>query len=175
MRKVTYGAACSLDGFIAAGDGAVDWLHFSPDARKVMDEHWAGIDALLMGRKTFEAAAARGGGGGSLPGVEVYLFSRTLARSPHPDVRLVSDDAGGFVRALKKKPGKGISVMGGSDLAASLFAAGVIDEVGLNIHPVVLGSGTPLFRDPGRRVRLTLLESRPIAGGCVLANYRVKR
>ena len=64
--------------------------------------------------------------------------------------------------------------MGGGELGTALLAAGVVDEVGLNIHPVLLGSGTPLFRDPGHRVALELIENRTIDGGCVLATYRVR-
>jgi dihydrofolate reductase len=63
--------------------------------------------------------------------------------------------------------------MGGGELAQSLLAAGVIDEIGLNVHPVLLGSGVPFFRDPGRRISLELAESRVIDGGCVLSTYRV--
>ena len=77
------------------------------------------------------------------------------------------------LRELKQQPGKGICVLGGGELAQSLFQEGVIDEVGLNVHPVLLGSGVPLFRDPGRRVSLVLIESRVIHGGCVLSRYRV--
>lgn len=174
MRTVTYGAACSLDGFIAAADGAMDWLHYSRDVTHVMATYWRTIDAVLMGRKTWEVATAGGGGGGwSASDVQTYVFSRTLEAIEQPGVRLVSGDAGAFVRDLKGQPGKGICVMGGGELAGALFEAGVIDEVGLNIHPVLLGSGVPLFRDAGRRIALELVESRRIDGGCVLATYRV--
>lgn len=174
MRTVTYGAACSLDGFIAGADGSLDWLHFSPDVSAVMDAYWKTVDTVLMGRKTWEVSAASGNsGGGALPSMKTYVFSRTLPRSPHPDVQLVSEDAGAFVRALKARSGKGICVMGGGDFAQSLLEAGVIDEVGLNIHPILLGSGVPLFRNSGRRIDLTLEECRTIHGGCVLATYRV--
>jgi dihydrofolate reductase len=77
------------------------------------------------------------------------------------------------MRSLRRQTGKGICVLGGGELAASFLAAGIIDEVGLNIHPVLLGSGTPMFRDPGRRIHLSLLEGRVMDGGCLLANYRV--
>ena len=175
MRTVTYGAACSLDGFIAARDGALDWLHFSRDVQRVVAEYWATVDTVLIGRKSWEAAAAQGAGdgGGPVAGITTYLFSRTLRDAP-PGVHLVSDDAGDFVRALKSRPGGGICVMGGGELGASLLAAGVVDEVGLNVHPVLLGAGVPLFRDTGRRIALDLVESRVIDGGCVLANYRVR-
>jgi dihydrofolate reductase len=171
MRTVTYGAACSLDGFIAPPDGSMDWLHFSRDAQEYMTSYWASIDTLLMGRKTYEVAMAMGGGGGS-SGITTYVFSRTL-KSVGKGAHLVSENAGEFVRQLKEQPGKGICVMGGGELAQSLFAAGVIDEVGMNTHPVLLGSGTPFFRDPGRRISLELAESRVIDGGCVLSLYRV--
>ena len=96
------------------------------------------------------------------------------AAGPRPGRGLVSEDAAGFVRGLKQEQGKGICVLGGGELAQSLFAGDVIDEVGLNIHPILLGSGIPLFRDAGHRVALELTENRTIAGGCVLATYRVK-
>jgi dihydrofolate reductase len=175
MRTVLYGAACSLDGFMAGADGAIDWLHFSADVRKIMADTWSRFDTILMGRKTWIDAQAQGGGGDSATaGLSTYVFSRTLPPDAAPGATIVSTDAGAFVRDLKGRPGKGICMMGGGELASSLFAAGLIDEVGLNIHPIVLGSGIPFFRDPGRRIPLTLTESRVIDGGCVLATYRVK-
>jgi dihydrofolate reductase len=171
MRTVTYGAASSLDGFIAGADGALDWLHFSRDVQQYMATYWASIDTVLMGRKTWAGAVASGSSGGSTGGITTYVFSRTLDHVGH-GAHLVRQDAGEFVRELKQQPGKGICVMGGSELAQSLFTAGVIDEVGLNVHPVLLGSGVPLFRDAGR-IRLELAEARVIDGGCVLSMYRV--
>ena len=185
MRLVTYGAACSLDGFIAARDGTMDWLHFSRDVEKTMARYWSTVDTVLMGRKTWEFSAAAGGSDGRAGNdrsgqpaqpaqPKTYVFSRTLTEVPE-GAELVSSDAGEFVRALKARPGQGICVMGGGELATSLFAAGVIDEVGLNVHPILLGTGVPLFRDPGRHVALELAESRTIDGGCVLSTYRVRR
>jgi dihydrofolate reductase len=172
MRKVIYGGACSLDGFLAGRDGALDWLHMSKDVEAVMTKFWAGTDALLFGRKTWEQAG--GGGGGSANGMKSYLFSRTLKKAPRKGIELVTEDAGAFVRQLKQQPGKDILVMSGGNFAASLFEAGVIDEVGLNIHPLLLGSGVPAFLDAGARVTLDLTECRAMDGGCVLVTYRVK-
>jgi hypothetical protein len=58
-------------------------------------------------------------------------------------------------------------------MAANDMAADLADEIGLNIHPVLPGSGIPTFRDPGHRVKLTLTERRQLDGGCILANYKV--
>lgn len=174
MRKVIYGGACSLDGFLAGPGGAIDWLHFSKDVQEVMTKSWATADTILFGRKTLDAATGLGGGGGS-KGVKSYVFSRTLAKSPSKGVELVTADAGEFIRALKQQPGKDMIVMSGGNFAASLFGAGVIDEVGLNIHPLLLGSGAPAFIDPGARVKLALRECRQMDGGCILAVYDVAR
>lgn len=186
MRTVTYGAACSLDGFIAGSDGAIDWLHFSRDVEAVMAQYWSSVDAVLMGRKTWEFAAAQGMGGGphsgnpsasnegsGIPAVATYLFSRTLT-DPPSGVELISADAVGFVKQLKEQPGSGICVMGGGELAGSLFEAGLIDEISLNVHPVLLGSGIPFFHQT-RPIALELTEARTIDGGCVLMTYRVRK
>src|SRR5262245_30151711 len=187
MRTVTYGGAVSLDGFLAGADGSLDWLHFSPDVQQVMADYWKTVDTILMGRKTYAVAAAQSGatsrGATSSkprkrratrePAMRTYVFSRTLEAIDQPGVELVRGDAAAFVRDLKARPGKDICLMGGGELAQSLLAAGLVDEVGLNIHPVLLGTGVPFFRDPGLRVQLSLTECRTLDGGCVLANYRV--
>ena len=176
MRKVIYGGACSLDGYFAGRNGELDWLHYSKDVSAIMAKSWAATDTILIGRKTWEFAMAAGGGG-EMPGVTInktYVFSRTLSSVSGKDTELVSQNAGEFVRELKQRPGKDIIVMSGGNLAASLLSAGVIDEVGLNIHPLLLGAGVPAFLDPGSRINLELAECRRLDGGCVFVNYRVR-
>jgi dihydrofolate reductase len=173
MRTVTYGAACSLDGFIARSDHSVDWLRWSKDVSAITDKFWKTIDTVLMGRKTFEVAARSGSG--AYPGVKNYVFSRTLQQVEVPRVELIQDDAATFVAALKEKKGKDICVMGGGELASALFNAGVIDQVGMNLHPVVLGSGIRMFPHVQPQIDLELIDSRPLEGGCVYVLYRVKR
>jgi dihydrofolate reductase len=176
MRTVTYGAACTLDGFIAGPEGELDWLYFSPDVHQIMGDYWKTTDTVLMGRKTWDHAVAQGAEGGAAWGkVKTYVFSRTLKRNPGAGIQLIASDPGEFVMDLKQKKGKGICVMGGGELARSLFQAEVIDEVGLNIHSIILGGGVPLFPPIGRPIKLELLETRKLEGGCVLANYRVCR
>jgi dihydrofolate reductase len=173
MRKVTFGVANSLDNFIARTDHAVDWLLWGDEAAAVMRDFWKTIDTVVMGRKTYEVALRHGTS--SYPGVKTYVFSRTLPPSQVRGVAIVPEDAAGFVRGLKGEDGKGICVMGGGELAKSLFEADVIDEVGLNVHPVLLGSGIPLFLPMSRQVDLELLECKTFKNGCVFVMYRVKR
>ena len=175
MRKLIFGVANSLDNFIARADHAVDWLHWSDDVTAIMEAFWKNIDTVLMGRKTYEISLKMGGGGGAFPGVKCFVFSRTLKPSVGEQVTIVAEDAVEFVRNLKAQRGKDICLMGGGELAKSLFEAGMIDEIGLNTHPVLLGSGIPLFLAMNRQIDLELLECRALKGDCVLLRYRVKR
>jgi len=85
----------------------------------------------------------------------------------------VSGDVVEFVRKLKAEPGRDICMMGGGELARPLFEAGLIDEVGMNVHPVLLGSGVPMFHAM-RQVDLERIDCRPFRNGCVYVLYAVR-
>jgi dihydrofolate reductase len=172
MRKVTFGGASSLDNFFARKDDAVDWLLWTKEVAEIMASFWKTIDTVVMGRRTYEVAARIGSG--AYPGVKNYVFSRTIKESPDRAITIVSEDAATFVRKLKNEEGKDICVMGGGVLAKSLFEADLIDEVGLNIHPVLLGSGIPLFYEMSRQIDLELIKNQQLSNGCVVLTYRVK-
>ena len=175
MRKVTFGGANSFDNYFARKDDAVDWLMWSDEAAAVMADYWKTIDTVLMGRKTYEVAFKNSKGKHNpYPGIKSYVFSRTLKPRKKDTFEIVSEDAAAFVRKLKSEDGKDICVMGGGDFAKTLFEADLIDEIGFNIHPVLLGSGIPVFHEMSRQVDLELLECRPFKNGCVLVSYRVK-
>ena len=172
-RKVTFGVASSLDGFIARPDHAVDWLLWSDEVSEITSEFWKTVDTVVMGRKTYEAAVALGMT--AYPDVKNYVFSRTMAEAPDPRIEIVTTDAVEFVRVLKAAEGAGICVMGGGELARSLLEADLVDELGTNLHPVLLGAGIPLFHPMSRQIDLELIETRVLKTGCVYVLYRVKR
>ena len=172
MRKVTFGGANSLDNFIARKDDSVDWLLWNKEVNSIMMNFWKTIDTVVMGRKTYEVTKKQAGG--AYPGVKNYVFSRTMKKRSSKQVEIVSQDAAEFLGKLKREKGKGIRVMGGGLLARSLFEADLIDEIGFNIHPVLLGSGIPLFYEMTRQINLDLLECQQLGNGCVVLSYRVK-
>jgi dihydrofolate reductase len=185
MRKVTLGLANSLDNYIARKDGGFDWVHWSQEVAEISAKFMKTVDALLIGRKTYETMLAYDQT--SYPGAKNYVFTRTKKKSAalkkklaakkkaDKNVEIISDDAAKFVRQLKNKKGKGIVVFGGGELAKSLFEADLIDEVVLNIHPVLLGSGVPLFHEMKRQINLELLDCKTLKGGYLAVTYRVKR
>jgi len=173
MRKVTFGGANSLDNYLARSDHAVDWLMWGDEAAAVMADYWKTIDTILMGRKTYEVALRSGHG--SYSGMTTYVFSRTLAAGSQGGATIISAGVVDFVRDLKRQEGKDICLMGGGELARPLFEAGLIDEIGFNIHPVLLGSGVPLFHRMSRQIDLELKECKVFKNGCVLVSYWVKK
>lgn len=176
MRKVTYGGANSLDNFIARKDDAVDWLLFNKEVAAIIKDYWNNVDTIVMGRRTYEVAMKSGAAdAGGYPGVTSYVFSRTLKKSKTPkDVNIISEDAADFVRKLKNEKGKDICLLGGGILAKSLFEADLIDEIGINVHPVLLGSGIPLFHEMKKQIDLELVKCQKLKNGCVALTYNVK-
>ncbi len=186
MRKVKYFVANSLDNYIARKDGAVDWL-LMDGTDYGMRDYFKSIDAVLLGRKTYEVALSHSpkpkpgskskkakDKSASVFGMKSYIFSRTLKNMPDAAAEIISENTGDFVRNLIAEAGKDIWLMGGGELARSLFAEGVVDEIGLNIHPILLGSGLALFPEVGKQIGLELIECKPHKNGCVQVAYRVK-
>jgi dihydrofolate reductase len=173
VRKIIYGGAVSLDFFLAGPGEDIGWIRQSDATAALMKDMWRGVDTMLMGRKTYEFAL-RMGGGPPHPGIRAYIFSRTLESiAERPDYELVREDVAEFVRRAKAEPGGGILVMGGGEIGSALLDAGLVDEIGFSIHPVLLGGGAPAFLPFGRRIELELIEARPLSSQCVLAKYRV--
>src|SRR5688500_13684707 len=180
MRKVIFGGANSLDNFIAREDGSYDWILFGDEAAELMKDMWSRFDTIVMGRKTYDVAAATAPKSKSKKAKNPYgnirtiVFSKTLKPGAKNGVEITNEDPGKFVRKLKKEKGKDICVMGGGELGKSLLEAGVVDEIGFNIHPVLLGSGVPLFHKMKKQIDLELVECRPFKNGTVYVLYNVK-
>jgi dihydrofolate reductase len=169
MRPVCYSAAMSLDGYIAGPNGEYDWIVMDPEID--FKELFAAYDTLLMGRKSWEAAKGHGGGG--MPGMKSYVFSKTLSPSDCRGATLSSDPAA-TVRELKQQPGKAIWLFGGGGLFKSLLELGLVDRVQVGIVPCVLGNGIPFVEHPARLAKLKLKKHRVYAKtGTVLLDYEV--
>ncbi|HEY7474582.1 MAG TPA: dihydrofolate reductase family protein [Vicinamibacterales bacterium] len=159
MRRVRYSVAMSLDGYIAGPNGEADWIVMDPDIGAGFAEYYQQFDTFLIGRKTYAAMAGKGGGG-SLKGFQVVVFSRTLDPRDHPKVRIVSDRVQETVTELKQAPGKDMWLFGGGELFRSLLDLGLVDTIEVGVIPVLLGGGIPLLPPPANRAALTLVSHR---------------
>jgi dihydrofolate reductase len=169
MRRLRYGVAMSVDGFIAGPKGEYDWIVIDSDF------DWKGLfgqfDTLLMGRRTYDVMRQRGQSPKSM-GMKAVVVSTTLIPDQHRDVTIVSEDVTGTVAALKAQPGKDIWLMGGAVLFRHLLDARLVDGIDLSVIPVLLGSGVPLVLQ-GHRCPLRLIESSARPSGMVTLKYAV--
>jgi dihydrofolate reductase len=171
MRRLRYSVGMSLDGYIAGPKGEADWLFMDPEID--FGAMLAQYDTLLMGRKTYEAAAEMGGGG-MFPGMKVVVVSRTLKPKAHPKVAIVSGDLKEAVEALKAQPGRDIWLFGGGELFRGCLAQGLVDDVEVGLIPILLGGGIPLLLPPADRAPLRLSSHRVYGKtGTVMLRYEV--
>ena len=141
-----------------------------------MKEFLKGIDAIFYGRKTWEMMKSYTppeGAENPWKDIKNYVFSQTYAKS-ESDFELVTGNVVEEVKKLKALPGKDIWMFGGASLNDSLMNAGLIDEIGLAIHPILLGKGKPFFSDYGKRIKLKLKDCKPYSTGLVYLTYQVE-
>jgi dihydrofolate reductase len=169
-KRLRYQVAVSLDGFIAGPKGDNDWIVMDPSID--FDALFKEFDTAVMGRKTYEGLVTSGGNG-ALPGLDVFVFSKTLPPAAQSGVRIVNDDARQVVTALKAKPGRDIWLFGGGELFRSLLDARLVDTVEVAVIPVLLGGGTPLL-PRGDSTKLVLTDQKILPkSGIVVLSYAV--
>ena len=177
-RKVILELAVTLDGFIEGPQGEIDWCIMDSDMDFTDFLH--SIDTILYGRKSYDLW------GEYIPGSEVsstekeiwelvhskgkYVFSKTQ-RLSDSKVTFINDNIVEEINKLKNKPGKNIWLYGGSSLITTFVNLGLVDEYRLSIHPVILGSGKPLFIDIHKRLNLKLVDTKSFSSGVVQLCY----
>ncbi|MCG8434045.1 MAG: dihydrofolate reductase family protein [Gammaproteobacteria bacterium] len=172
MRKLKYYVACTLDGFIAHPDGSLDGFPWDDEVvADFFDSHKL-FDIVLMGRKTYEVGLKEGKTN-PYPTMRQYVFSRSMEESPDENVTLISENALELVRELKQETGKDIWLCGGADLAGTLFADNLIDELTIKLNPVLFGTGIPLFSGAIKQTALELIDTKIYQCGTVFLHYRL--
>jgi uncharacterized protein YndB with AHSA1/START domain/dihydrofolate reductase len=184
-RKIVLFMHVSLDGFVAGADGALDWIVVDDEVFAYAGGRTNEGDMALYGRKTFEMMEAYWPTAAQNPGATAHdiehgnwynrvtkvVLSRTLKGRDLPRTKIVSENIGQEIAALKRAPGQDILVFGSPGAAQSLMAEDLIDDYWLFVNPFLLGSGIPLFRGAQRRSGLRLRESRALSSGVVCLHY----
>ena len=180
MRKVVAVELVSVDGVMESPE---EWA-FSYSNDEMEEANAAGMaasDALLLGRVTYEGLAAfwPNQPGGTpvvdyINSVPKYVVSTTLEEPLgwNNSTLIKGEEFAEKVAGLKRQEGKDITVIGSGTLFRSLLRDGLLDELGLMVHPVVLGGGKRLFEEWGDRKALELVESRTFGTGVLYLTYR---
>ena len=172
MRKIVLSLAVSLDGFIEGPNGEYDWCFMDQDYG--MSAFMNSIDAVFVGRKTYEMSLGMEADISGMPRMDEYVFSNTLDKVKEGSV-LIKGDIKTQVEKIKNQTGKDIWLFGGASLTTTLMTLKLIDEVQLAVHPILLGGGKPLIRDVSERVNLELIDTKTYSTGLVSLKYSVMR
>lgn len=175
MRKLILGLAVTLDGYIEGPNGEYDWCFTDQDYG--LNEFFTRVDSIFIGRKSYEMAqqyadSNNGEMVSGMPPMIEYVFSTTLT-SVKKGAILVSEDSLNEAKRIKAKPGKDIWLYGGASLTDAFMKEGLVDELWLSVHPILLGSGKLLFRGSDSRTKLTMLASKTYESGLVSLRYRI--
>lgn len=190
-RKLIAAMQVSLDGFVQGSDQAgepwveswVEALALIPDVDAFVQgagmypaygEYWEAIHKKPREPVPFEQR---------LPDAREIAWAERASKTPHyivsktltavswpPTARIVPDLAA--IRALKAEPGRNVYVVGGPTLVSSLLNEGLLDELRLIVHPLLLGGGMPLFGKVAGRRALQFVKAEPADKGKIVLYYR---
>jgi dihydrofolate reductase len=193
MRKVIFKIELTLDGFIAGSKGEMDW---AMPTTVGAEENWkdvfdmlSTVDTVLMSRVIYQGFKEYWPGAATNPSSSKFekefshwldhtpkvIFSGTLDKVDWMNARLVKGDVGKEIALLKQQPGKNFVIWGGSIFPQALMNPGLIDEYRINVHPVILGSGKPLFTGNKNKIPFNILSSRTFQTGTVGLSYEPVR
>jgi len=193
MRKLIVSEFMSLDGVMQAPGGKDEdrdggfehggwtWPYWHDDMAKSFFALMEGVDALLLGRRTyvihanaFEPMAPGDPFGDMMNAPKKYVVSRTLEKPIWRDTTIIRDNAIESVRALKTKAGGNIVTDGSGQLVHALLANDLVDELHLLLYPLALGSGKRVFPN-GAHTTFALKSATPYPSGVVELSYARQR
>lgn len=169
QRKVSLFISTSLDGYIAREDGSIDWLFDDQDYG--YEAFYNDVDTVIMGRHTWDQLQTLGA---YYPyqGKEGVVFSRGKTGTPNPNVTFATEPIDTWLEKAKQEDKGGIWLVGGAKLVDECLQAQLVDEIILSIHPILLGTGVPLFRGQHPQMALELVSHRAYHTGLVQLVYR---
>jgi dihydrofolate reductase len=178
----------TLDGFMSGPNGEMDWGQpniGAEDNWKDVFDMLSTVDTVLMSRviyrgfKEYWPAAGTNSSSSKfekefsnwLNNTPKIVFSKTLDKVDWMNARLVKGDVDKEIKLLKQQPGKNLVMWGGSIFPQALMNLGLIDEYWINLHPVLLASGKPLFTDIKKKIPFTTIATKAFKSGTIGFRY----
>lgn len=189
MRKVLVLMHSSLDGFVAGPNGEMDWIQFDDKMFEYVGKATDDADTAIYGRKTFEMMDGYWPTAGESPKATAHdiqhsrwynnslkiVFSKTMAQPASKKILVIKDNMKEEIEKMKKQPGKNLLLIGSASIVHAFTELDLVDEYWININPILLGNGIPLFKNGKSRSNLKLLYSKPYDYGVIALQYGVKR
>ena len=173
----------TLDGFFEGPKSwELDWHDsvWGDELEKYSIEQSKSTGMLLFGRVTYEGMASywssqKGEIADFMNTIPKIVFSKTMKKAEWNNTTLVKGNAVEEVAKLKRQSGKNMFVFGSANLSSTLLEHDLFDEINLALAPVILGRGNPLFKASPDRLKMKLLEARPLKSGGVILRYEPER
>ena len=186
MRKIILNLAVTLDGYIEGPNGELDWLvrDEETDFGDILNDILNDKDIIFYGRVSYEswgnyrpvedASPTLKEAYNLLHSKTKYVFSRTRT-GDNTQAIFINSNIKERVLEIMQQPGKNIWLYGGKKLTTTFLNLGLIDVYKLAVHPVILGSGKPLFENITERHKLKLIEAKGFRSGVTLLTYEAGR
>ena len=182
MRPIYAFIVQTVDGYYEGPNGEFDWPNVDDEFNEFAIGQINDIDTLLFGRTTYEGMAEYWPTPAAIEDdpaiadlmntIPKIVFSSTLDRADWQNTRLVKEGVAETIAELKQQPGKDLAFFGSPTLTASLIEQGLVDELRVMVHPILLGAGKSLFSALSRRVPVELLRTTVFHSGNVMLVYR---
>lgn len=180
MRKIIISELVSLDNFFEDKNKELGWHTLNEEFFEYSRELLNSVDTILFGRITYQMMAAYWSNAVNEDAVithkmnhlEKIVFTKTLKNLAWNNSEIAKGNLKEEVLKLKKRDGKDITILGSGSIVSELSILGLIDEYRLAINPLILGTGTPLFKGIHEKMNLKLLRVKTLNTGVVLLYYR---
>lgn len=186
MRKIILLMHASLDGFVGGPNGEMDWILHDQEMFQYVSTHFEKLGAALYGRVTYQMMESYWPTVSKNPEstkqelhhaewvekITKLVVSKSLERVTWNNTRLLKGNLAEEITALKGQPGGDVMIFGSPRLSHSLMSLGLIDEYLLQINPVLIGKGIPLFQDLKDRAKLTLISNQTFKNGVIGLRYQ---
>ncbi len=182
MRRLFAFNMVTLDGFFEGPNRDISWHNVNEEFNQFAIEQTGTVGAILFGRVTYEGMASYWPTPAAqsddpvvanlmniLPKV---VFSRTLQKAEWNNTRLITNNVAEEILKMKQESGNDLAVFGSADLLSNLMQMNLVDEHRVMVNPVLIGSGTPLFKSIAQKVNLKLVKARTFKSGNVLLYYQ---
>lgn len=181
MKNVILNLAITLDGFIEGANGEIDWCIMEDDMN--FDAFIESVDTMFYGRVSYDAwgnyqpndntSKAEKRMWAAIHSKNKFVFSHQS--SIDKNATFVTSDIANKVTEIKNKPGKDIWLYGGANLIKTFIQLDLIDIYKISVHPIVLGSGKPLFEDLKNRIKLKLIGNKVFKSGVIELTYKPEK
>ncbi len=185
MRKIVLFNLITLDGYFEGANADISWHNVDQEFNDFAIAQLRTVDMLLFGSKTYQLMAAYWPTEDGIKDnpviaelmneLDKIVFSKSLGKAEWDHTRLISENLLDEVKKLKSLPGKDVFIFGSADLSSTLIQHDLIDEFRIMINPLILGNGTPMFKNVTAKIDLQLLKTKVFGNGNVLLNYIPKK